>query len=96
MGNLMKKIYLLFPPVLLVIPVSTNTFTMAKSAAIAIVAAVAVGLLNNVVDMAAKNEDRADFLTFGKIPDALEAAPEAPSPWPWPAAWQVSSPAASP
>ena len=72
MGNLMKKIYLLFPLVLLVILVSTNTFTMAKSAAIAIVAAVAVGLLNNVVDMTAKNVDRSDFLTFGKILDALE------------------------
>lgn len=72
MGNLMKKIYLLFPLVLLVILVSTNTFTMAKSAAIAIVAAVAVGLLNNVVDMASRNEDRTDFLTFGKILDALE------------------------
>ena len=72
MGNLMKKVYLLFPLVLLVILVSTNTFTMAKSAAIAIVAAVAVGLLNNVVDMTAKNVDRTDFLTFGKILDALE------------------------
>ena len=72
MGNLMKKIYLLFPLVLLVILVSTNTFTMAKSAAIAIVAAVAVGLLNNMVDMTAKNVDRTDFLTFGKILDALE------------------------
>ena len=72
MGNLMKKIYLLFPLVLLVILVSTNTFTMAKSAAIAIVAAVAVGLLNNVVDMTAKNVDRTDFLTFGKILDALK------------------------
>ena len=72
MGQLMKKIYLLFPLVLLVILVSTNTFTMAKSAAIAIVAAVAVGLLNNVVDMTAKNVDRTDFLTFGKILDALE------------------------
>ena len=72
MGNLMKKIYLLFPLVLLVILVSTNTFTMAKSAAIAIVAAVAVGLLNNVVDMTAKNVDRTDFLTFGKSLDALE------------------------
>ena len=72
MGNLMKKIYLLFPLVLLVILVSTNTFTMAKSAAIAIVAAVAVGLLNNVVDMTVKNVDRTDFLTFGKILDALE------------------------
>ena len=71
-GNLMKKIYLLFPLVLLVILVSTNTVTMAKSAAIAIVAAVAVGLLNNVVDMTVKNVDRTDFLTFGKILDALE------------------------
>ena len=71
-GNLMKKIYLIFPLVLLVILVSTNTFTMAKSAAIAIVAAVAVGLLNNVVDMTVKNVDRTDFLTFGKILDALE------------------------
>ncbi|MEI3304677.1 MAG: TRAP transporter fused permease subunit [Dysosmobacter sp.] len=95
MGNLMKKIYLLFPLVLLVILVSTNTFTMAKSAAIAIVAAVAVGLLNNVVDMTAKNVDRTDFLTFGKIWTPWRAAPEVPSPWPWPAAWQASSPAAS-
>ena len=35
-------------------------------------AAVAVGLLNNVVEIAGKSENRDDFLTFGKIIDALE------------------------
>ena len=52
--------------------VSTNMYTMAFSAAIAIVAAVAVGLINNVVEIAGKSGDRSDFLTFGKIVDALE------------------------
>ena len=52
--------------------VSTNMYTMAFSAAIAIVAAVAVGLINNVVEIAGKSGDRSDFLTFGKIIDALE------------------------
>ena len=47
-------------------------YTMAFSAAIAIVAAVAVGLINNVVEIAGKSGDRSDFLTFGKIVDALE------------------------
>ena len=70
--RLLPKIYLLAPLVLLVIMVSTNMYTMAFSAAIAIVAAVAVGLLNNVVEIAGKSKDRDDFLTFGKIIDALE------------------------
>ena len=70
--RLLPKIYLLAPLVLLVIMVSTNMYTMAFSAAIAIVAAVAVGLLNNVVEIAGKSENRDDFLTFGKIIDALE------------------------
>ena len=70
--QLLPKIYLLAPLVLLVIMVSTNMYTMAFSAAIAIVAAVAVGLLNNVVEIAGKSENRDDFLTFGKIVDALE------------------------
>ena len=52
--------------------VSTNMYTMAFSAAIAIVAAVAVGLVNNVVEIASKSSNREDFLTFGKIIDALE------------------------
>ena len=70
--RLLPKIYLLAPLVLLVVMVSTNMYTMAFSAAIAIVAAVAVGLLNNVVEIAGKSGDRSDFLTFGKIMDALE------------------------
>ena len=70
--RLLPKIYLLAPLVLLVVMVSTNMYTMAFSAAIAIVAAVAVGLINNVVEIAGKSGDRSDFLTFGKIVDALE------------------------
>ena len=70
--QLLPKIYLLAPLVLLVVMVSTNMHTMAFSAAIAIVAAVAVGLVNNVVEIASKSSNREDFLTFGKIIDALE------------------------
>jgi len=70
--QLLPKIYLLAPLVLLVVMVSTNMYTMAFSAAIAIVAAVAVGLINNVVEIASKSSNREDFLTFGKIIDALE------------------------
>ena len=72
--QLLPKIYLLAPLVLLVVMVSTNMYTMAFSAAIAIVAAVAVGLINNVVEIAGKSGDRSDFLTFGKIVDALKRA----------------------
>ena len=70
--QLLPKIYLLAPLVLLVVMVSTNMYTMAFSAAIAIVAAVAVGLVNNVVEIASKSSNREDFLSFGKIIDALE------------------------
>lgn len=70
--QLLPKFYLLAPLVLLVVMVSTNMYTMAFSAAIAIVAAVAVGLVNNVVEIASKSSNREDFLTFGKIIDALE------------------------
>ena len=70
--QLLPKIYLLAPLVLLVVMVSTNMYTMAFSAAIAIVAAVAVGLVTNVVEIASKSSNREDFLTFGKIIDALE------------------------
>ena len=41
---LMKRVYLLFPLVLLVVLVSTNTYTMAYSAALAIVATVVVSI----------------------------------------------------
>ena len=70
--QLLPKIYLLAPLMLLVVMVSNNMYTMAFSAAIAIVAAVAVGLVNNVVEIASKSSNREDFLTFGKIIDALE------------------------
>lgn len=71
-SHLIKRIYLLLPLVVLVVLVSTNTFTMAKSAALAIVMAVAVSLVNNFVGWMNKVEDRSDFLTPGKVIDALE------------------------
>ena len=61
MSHLLPKIYLLAPLVLLVWLVSTNTYTMAFSASIAIVAAIAVSMLN-----------RGERLTFTKFIDALE------------------------
>ena len=72
MRHLIKRIYLLLPLVVLVWLVSTNTFTMAKSAAIAIVMAVLVSIINNIVGHVNKVEDRSDFITPGKIVDALE------------------------
>ena len=44
LGNLTKRIYLLLPLVLLVVLVSTNTYTMAYSAALAIVATIVVSI----------------------------------------------------
>lgn len=44
LGRLMKRLYLLFPLVLLVVLVSTNTRTMAYSAAVAILATIVVSL----------------------------------------------------
>ncbi|MCI8809521.1 MAG: TRAP transporter permease [Oscillibacter sp.] len=61
LGHLMRKIYLLAPLVLLVWLVSTNTRTMAYSAALAIVAAIVVSMIN------AENR-----LTPSKFIDALE------------------------
>ena len=72
MSKLIKRIYLLLPLVILVWLVSTNTFTMAKSAAIAIVAAVAVSFVNNIIGWVTKAEDKSDFITPMKIFDALE------------------------
>ena len=72
MRHLIKRIYLLLPLVVLVWLVSTNTFTMAKSAAIAIVMAVVVSIINNIVGCVNKVEDRSDFITPGKVVDALE------------------------
>ena len=50
LGSLMKRIYLLFPLVLLVALVSTNTYTMAYSAALAIVATIVVSLPDIIMD----------------------------------------------
>ena len=50
LSHLMKRIYLLFPLVLLVVLVSTNTYTMAYSAALAIVATVVVSLPDIILD----------------------------------------------
>lgn len=61
-SKLIKKVYLLFPIVLLVYMVSTNTRTMQFSAAIAILATIVVGIIN-----------RDDPITFKKCLDALEA-----------------------
>ena len=59
---LIKKIYLLAPLVVLVVLVSTNKKTMQFSAAVAILVAILVGLIN-----------KDDRITITKIVDALEA-----------------------
>lgn len=61
-SNLLKNIYLLFPLILLVYLVSTNTRTMAYSATIAILATIVVSLFN-----------KSNRITPVKILDALEA-----------------------
>lgn len=71
--NLLPRIYLLLPLIVLVALVSTNTRTMQFSAAIAIVISILVGLLNNVISAVTHSEDKSDNLTFGKFIDALEA-----------------------
>ena len=59
--ELAKEIYLLIPLIVLIYLVGSNTFTMAYSATIAIVAAIVVGALN-----------RRERLTFSRFLDALE------------------------
>ena len=59
---LIRKIYLLFPLVLLVVLVSTNTRSMQFSASVAIVATIFVGIFN-----------KDDRITITKIIDALES-----------------------
>ncbi len=60
-GILMKKMYLLLPLVILVVLVSTNTYTMQFSAAVAILIAIIVGFIN-----------KDERLNLTKIIDALE------------------------
>ena len=71
--ELLPKVYLLLPLVVLVWLVSTNKRTMQFSAAVAIGITILVGLFNNLVTRATKSEDRSDNLTFSKFVDALEA-----------------------
>ena len=71
--HLLPKIYLLTPLVVLVILVSTNRHTMQFSAAIAILITIAVGILNNYVNIFTHEPDTSDNLTFTKVLDALEA-----------------------
>jgi TRAP transporter 4TM/12TM fusion protein len=71
--QLLPKVYLLLPLVVLVWLVATNKRTMQFSAAVAIGITILVGLYNNLVTLATKSEDKSDNLTFAKFIDALEA-----------------------
>ena len=71
--QLLPKIYLLTPLVVLVVLVSTNRHTMQFSAAIAILITIAVGIVNNFVNRFTHETDTSDNLTFSKVLDALEA-----------------------
>ena len=73
LGRLAPKVYLLLPLIVLVWLVSTNTRTMQFSAAIAILVAIGVGLVNNVITKVTRSSDDSDNLTPGKFVDALEA-----------------------
>ena len=71
--QLLPKVYLLLPLVVLVWLVATNRHTMQFSAAVAIGITILVGLYNNLVTLATKSEDKSDNLTLTKFVDALEA-----------------------
>ncbi|MBQ9664462.1 MAG: TRAP transporter permease [Oscillospiraceae bacterium] len=71
--QLLPKVYLLLPLVVLVWLVATNKRTMQFSAAVAIGITILVGLFNNVITAATKSEDKSDNLTLAKFVDALEA-----------------------
>ena len=71
-GQLLPKCYLLTPLIVLVILVTIG-WTMQMSAAIAILIALGVGFISNLVGGKSGHVDEAERLTFGKILDALEA-----------------------
>ena len=71
--HLVKKIYLLLPLVVLVALVSNGARTMQSSAAIAILITILVGVVNNIVNAAAKSDDTSDNISLQKIVEALEA-----------------------
>ena len=70
--QLLPKIYLLLPLVVLVWLVASNRHTMQFSAAVAIGITILVGLYNNLITIATKSEDKSDNLTVSKFIDALE------------------------
>ena len=71
--QLLPKVYLLLPLVVLVWLVASNKRTMQFSASVAIGITILVGLYNNLVTIATKSQDKSDNLTFAKFFDALEA-----------------------
>ncbi len=73
MRQLLPKVYLLLPLVVLIWLVATNKRTMQFSASVAIGITILVGLYNNLVTAATKSEDKSDNLTLAKFFDALEA-----------------------
>ena len=73
MKDLMPKIYLLLPLVVLVWLVSSGKRTMQSSAAIAILVTIVVGLMTNVINAVTKKPDKSDNIPVGKFFDALEA-----------------------
>lgn len=97
LSKLVRRIYLLAPLVLLVVLVSTNTRTMAYSAALAIVATIVVSIPDLILDTrpggvrAGENPVKNLFLM---IFNSLEGGAAVPSRWQWPAVWPASFPAA--
>lgn len=73
MRDLLPKIYLLLPLVVLVVMVSMNLKTMQFCATVAIGITILVGLFSNVVNAVTMNEDKSDNISVTKIIDALEA-----------------------
>ena len=71
--ELLPRVYLLLPLVVLVWLVATNKRTMQFSAAVAILITILVGLFNNLVTKMSKSGDTSDNLTVAKFVDALEA-----------------------
>ena len=71
--ELLPRVYLLLPLIVLVWLVATNKRTMQFSAAVAILITILVGLFNNLVTKMTGSGDTSDNLTVAKFIDALEA-----------------------
>ena len=70
--KLLPKCYLLLPLIILVVLVTIG-WTMQLSAAVAIIIALGVGVISNLVNGKSGQVNESERLTFGKILDALEA-----------------------